>query len=400
MMRVPVAIVGAGPYGLSIAAHLDTRHIDYRIFGDPMLFWSNIAAAGARRFLKSYCFGTNISTPEPGFAFADYNGPRGLETFEPCSIGNFAAYGRWFQENVVPTVEPVNVMGVARQPDGFMLTLANGESLKASTVVLATGLSGLAQVPPAIAALPSERSTHTSNVASFDAFRGQSVAVIGAGQSALEAAALLNEAGAKPQLLVRDRRLLWHQRVLRERNLWRKIRSPITGLGAGPKAWALTRFPGATHRLPASWRTRFVRNHLPAEGAWWLRERVEGVVPIRCHTVVTAARESGSRLQLQLRDAVANVEQSVNVDHVIAGSGYCVDVERMTILDPALRDRIRRVEGAPHLNAVFETSVPGFHIVGPASAMSFGPLFRFVVGAGYTAQVIAAHVATNGHRRA
>jgi hypothetical protein len=400
MMTVPVAIVGAGPYGLSVAAHLDARHIEYRIFGDPMLFWSNIAAAGDRRFLKSYCFGTNISTPEPGFAFADYNGPRGLETFEPCSIGNFAAYGRWFQENVVPAVEPVDVTVVAWQSDGFMLTLANGESLRASNVVLATGLSGFAQVPAAVASLPSQRCIHTSNVSSFDAFRGQSVAVIGGGQSALEAAALLNEAGARPQLLVRDRGLLWHRRVMRERSLWRKIRSPITGLGTGPKAWALTRFPGATHRLPAAWRTRIVRSHLPAEGAWWLRERVEGIVPVRCNTVVTAARESSSRLQLKLRDVLANAQQSLDVDHVIAGSGYSIDVERMAILDPALRAGIRRIAGAPHLNPLFETSVPGLHIVGPASAMSFGPLFRFVVGAGYTAQTVAAHLATKGRRTA
>ncbi len=395
MTRVAVAIVGAGPYGLSVAAHLGSRHIDYRIFGDPMRFWSNIAAAGSRRFLKSYCFGTNISTPAPGFAFADYNGPRGLETFEPCSIGNFAAYGRWFQENIVPTVEPVDVTGVSRQADGFVLTLANGEVLQASRVILATGLSGFAQVPPAIKSLPSQLVTHTSAVASFEAYRGQSVAVIGGGQSALEAAALLNEAGAKPRLIVRDRALLWHHRVRRERNLWRKIRSPITGLGTGPKAWALTKFPGATQRLPTSWRTRFVRSHLPAEGAWWLRERVEGIVPVSCNTVVMSAAANGGGLQLRLRDGRVGTEQSLQVDHVIAGSGYCVEVERMTILDPALRAGIRRLEGAPLLNAVFATSVPGLHVVGPAAAMSFGPLFRFVVGAGYTAQILAAHLAMN-----
>ena len=187
--RVPVAIVGAGPYGLSVAAHLSARKIDYRIFGQPMLFWTNIAAAGNRRFLKSYCFGTNVSTPVPGFTFADFNRPRGLETFEPCSIGNFADYGRWFQENMVPTVEAVDVTGVAHQSDGFVLTLGNGERLLASSVVVATGLSGYAYIPPALQALPPQRCTHTADVTSFDAFHGQDVAVIGGGQSAPEAAA-------------------------------------------------------------------------------------------------------------------------------------------------------------------------------------------------------------------
>jgi thioredoxin reductase len=396
MTRIPVAIVGAGPYGLSVAAHLAARKIDCRIFGQPMLFWSDIAAAGDRRFLKSYCFGTNLSTPEAGFAFADYNGPRGLETFEPCSMGNFAAYGRWFQERKVPSVEPVAVAALSRQSDGFALRLANDEHLMASNVVLATGLSGFAHVPPSLQSLPPQLCTHTSNVTSFEAFRGKRVAVVGGGQSALEAAALLHEAGAKPQLLVRDRALLWHHRVLQQRSLWRRIRSPITGLGTGPKAWALTRFPGGMHRLPDSWRTRFVRSHLPAEGAWWLRERVEGVVPIHCNTVVLAARESAGRLQLRLRDTKAGSEQPVEVDHVIAGSGYSIEVERMPILDPVLRSGIRRLAGAPQLNRAFGTSVPGLHVVGPASAMSFGPLFRFVVGAGYTAQTVAAHLAKKG----
>jgi hypothetical protein len=394
--RMPVAIVGAGPYGLSVAAHLSARKIDYRIFGQPMLFWSNIAAAGNRRFLKSYCFGTNLSAPVPGFTFADFNRPRGLETFEPCSIGNFADYGRWFQENIVPTVEGVDVTSVAQQSDGFALTLGSGERLAASSVVLATGLSGYAYVPPALQALPPRRCTHTAHVISFETFRNQDVAVIGGGQSALEAAALLHEAGARPQLLVRDQALLWHHRVLQERSLWRRIRSPITGLGAGPKAWALTRIPGGMHRLPSVWRTRFVRSHLPAEGAWWLRERVEGVVPIHCSTAVLDGREDGGRLRLRLRDAKAGRELALEVDHVIAGSGYSIEVERMTMLDPALRGRIRRLEAAPHLNRVFGTSVAGLHIVGPASAMSFGPLFRFVVGAEYTAQTVAAHLAKNG----
>jgi hypothetical protein len=396
MNRMPVAIVGAGPYGLSVAAHLSARKIDYRIFGQPMLFWTNIAAAGNRRFLKSYCFGTNVSTPVPGFTFADFNRPRGLETFEPCSIGNFADYGRWFQENMVPTVEAVDVTGVAHQSDGFVLTLGNGERVLASSVVVATGLSGYAYIPPALQALPPQRCTHTADVTSFDAFQGQDVAVIGGGQSALEAAALLHEAGARPQLLVRDQALLWHHRVLQERSLWRRIRSPITGLGAGPKAWALTKIPGGMHRLPSWWRTRFVRSHLPAEGAWWLRERVEGVVPIHCSTVVLDGRESGSRLLLRLRDTRAARELALEVDHVIAGSGYSIDVERMTMLDPALRSGIRRIDAAPHLNRAFGTTVPGLHVVGPAAALSFGPLFRFVVGAEYTAQTVSQHLAKNG----
>ena len=394
MSRTAVAIIGAGPYGLSLAAHLAARNIEHRIFGRPMQFWSNIAEAGGERYLKSYCFGTNISTPAPGYSFADYSKPRGLETFEPCSIGNFAAYGHWFQQRNVSWVEPVEVAHLARVAHDFAVKLADGETLVATDVVVATGLAYFPHLPPVLAPLSPALATHTSGITSFAAFKGHDVAVIGAGQSALEAAALLREAGARPHLLVRENSILWQSRVSLERNLWRRLRSPISGLGTGPKAWVLTRFPGAMHRVPATLRTRFVRNHLPAEGAWWLRERVEHRLPVHFGTTVIDAREVAGRVALGLRVANDGSERKLIVDHVIAGSGYDIDVERLDFLHPELRCAIQCLERAPRLDATFESSVSGLRFIGPASAMSFGPLFRFVVGAEYTARVISAHLSS------
>jgi hypothetical protein len=388
-----VAIVGAGPYGLSLAAHLAARKVEHRIFGRPMQFWSNIAGAGGERYLKSYCFGTNISTPNPGYSFADYNGPRGLETFEPCSMENFVAYGHWFQQNNVPCVEAVDVECVDRQANGFTFTLTDGEICIADRVVIATGLTGFDFVPPVLTSLPPALVTHTARLASFATFKGREVAVIGGGQSALEAAALLHEAGARPHLLVRDNTILWQHRVSLERSIWRRLRSPISGLGTGPKAWALTNFPGAMHRVPAKWRTRFVRSHLPAEGAWWLRNRVEERMPILSGATVVNAREVAGRVQLDLNLEKCGSKRRLTVDHVIAGCGFEVDVSRLIFIHPKLRFAIQRLESAPKLNATFETSVPGLHFIGPASAMSFGPLFRFVVGAEYSVRVVSAHLA-------
>jgi cation diffusion facilitator CzcD-associated flavoprotein CzcO len=358
-----------------------------------MQFWSDIAKAGGARYLKSYCFGTNISTPAEGYSFADYSEPRGLETFEPCSILDFAAYGHWFQQSNVPWVEPTDLASVDRRADGFEITLADGERFVAGSMVVATGLAGFAFVPSVIASLPPALATHTSRIDSFAAFEGRDVAVIGAGQSALEAAALLHEAGARPQLVVRENSILWQNRVSLKRNLWRRLRSPISGLGTGPKAWGLTHFPGAMHRVPTNWRTRFVKNHLPAEGAWWLRNRVENRLPVHLGATVVEAREVSGRVALELRLAKDGGKCRLVVDHVVAGSGYDIDVERLGFLRPKLRCAIQRLERAPKLNATFETSVSGLHFIGPASAMSFGPLFRFVVGAEYTARVVSARLA-------
>jgi thioredoxin reductase len=358
-----------------------------------MQFWSRIAEAAGERYLKSYCFGTNLSAPRPGFTFKDHNGPRGLETFEPCSMANFTEYGRWFQKNNVQWIEPVDVENITRTSNGFAVKLVNGEEFLAAKVVVATGLSCFAKVPEALTTLPSTRYTHTSNIRTFTSYAGLRVAVIGAGQSALEAATLLHEAGAFPQLLVREDQILWHNQIHLKRSLWRRLRSPLSGLGTGPKAWALTRFPGALHRFPEGFRTRFVKRHLPAEGAWWLRRRFEGNVEVHLSTTIVEANEAKGNVELRVHNSKTGESRTIEVDHVIAGSGYDVSVDRLGFLAPELRKEVRRIERSPKLNANFESSVPGLYFVGATAAMSFGPLFRFVIGATYTAQRISSHLA-------
>lgn len=400
MRGAPVAVIGAGPYGLSIAAHLAARNVPHRIFGEPMQFWAQIAAAGNGRFLKSFCFGTDLSTPRSGYTFADYSRPRGLETFEPCSIKDFADYGRWFQLEVVPQVEPVQVSHVERRVHGFELTLESGEQLDAAQVIVATGLSCYAEVPGILAGLPPECVTHTAHVSTFSAFEHKRVAVIGAGQSALEAAALLLESGAQPTLLVRDDKILWQTRISPHRTAWQRVRSPISKLGSGPKAWALTTFPGMVHNWPDAVRVPFVKNHLPPEGAWWLHKRVDGLLPVRLGVTVIGARTEESGVCLSLRSADAEVDE-LHVDHVIAGSGYRSDVGHLSFLAPSLRREIATIEGgAPRLSATFESSVPGLTFIGPTSAMSFGPLFRFVVGAEYSAKVVSGRLSASVMRAA
>jgi hypothetical protein len=179
--------------------------------------------------------------------------------------------------------------------------------------------------------------------------------------------------------------------VPRNRSLWRRLRSPLSGLGSGPTAWLLTNAPGAVHRMPAALRMRFVARHLPPEGAWWLRDRVDARIETLLSTTVTDARPDGDGCRLAL--AVDGRATARRFDHVVAGTGFRVDVDRLDYLDDGLRPRIARVDRSPRLDARFETSVPGLHMIGPASAMSFGPLFRFVVGAEHSARTLARHFA-------
>lgn len=357
-----------------------------------MQFWSKIADAADERFLKSFCFATNLSSPEPGFNLVDYNAPRGLEMFDPCSMANFANYGNWFQRHNAPWVERVDIVNVERKADRFAVTLSSGERTIATHVVVATGLSHYASMPSVLAPLPPDLASHTSEINRFERFAGQHVAVIGAGQSALEAAALLHEVGAQPELLVREDRIRWHTKVSSSRNLWDRIRKPISGLGVGPKAWALVNFPGALQRLPDDSRLCLTRNYLPPEGAWWLRHRVEGCVEINLATTVIKAREVGSQVALELSGPPGTSNRELRFDHVISGSGYDIDVQRLQFLNADLRSKVQCVYGRPRLDGSFCSSMPGLFFVGPASSMSFGPLFRFVVGADFTARTLTSRL--------
>jgi thioredoxin reductase len=395
--KVEVAVVGSGPYGLSIAANLASRGVATALFGKPMAFWDTIARAAPERYLKSYCFGADIPVPE-SIGFSDWSEARGLETFEPCAMRDFVDYGLELQRRFVPFAQESDIVDIRKIGHIFLLRPETGEEVLASHVVVATGLSRFELVPRELTALPAELLLHSNGVKDYRRYKGKHVAVIGGGQSALEAAALVHEAGGEAELIVRDQKIRWMSRLIRERSLLKKLRSPISGLGSGPKAWVLTNLPGACRLVPDGPRINFLHRHLPPEGAWWLRSRVEGKVSTLLGTTVNGASIAGDKVALSLSGDVGSGKER-RYDATIAATGFRAAVERLSFLAPDLRDQVRCVDHSPRLDRHFQSSVPGLYFVGPASAASFGPLFRFVVGAHHTTATLTRHLA-DGKRHA
>ncbi len=384
-----VAIVGSGPYALSLAAQLGARGVEYRIFGPPMKFWRDMPHG---LYLKSLAHATNVVVPDAGHTLAAWCRARSLEDHEPCTMASFADYGLWVQRRFVERLEPTNVARVCvRSPGGFELLLADGERLSARRVVFATGLTHLASVPAALGGLAPRLLSHTFDLHDYSAFRGKDVAVVGAGASAIEAGALVHEAGGRAEILIREGEAVFHGRAERERSFFERARYPASGLGYGLKSRALELAPLALHFAPEGARLRFLRSHLGPAAPWWIQDRVVGKVPIRARTEVAAATPVGDKVLLHLR--TPDGDRTEVVDFVIAGTGYEADVDRLAYLDPDLAARLRRVAKGPALSASFESSVEGAYFVGPIAAPSFGPLFRFVCGAKYAAPALARHLA-------
>jgi cation diffusion facilitator CzcD-associated flavoprotein CzcO len=381
MTAVDVAIVGAGPYGLALAAHLTAAGVEHRIFGRPMAAW---AAMSPGMHLKSVGFATTIPTGPSGLTLPEFCRSRGEEDYEPIPISTFGAYGAVVQQAAVPEVEPVDVVRIADLGGSFRLDLADGPSETARRVVVATGLSGFERIPAPFDGLPPDLAGHTSAWGDLTPLGGRDVTVVGAGQSALQAAALLHEQGAEVRVLARgDVHWGWRGLPDDERSLVDRVRVPMSVLGHGRDNWILQHFPALPHHRSDAWRLQFLHAHLGPSGAWWLRDRVDGIVAVRTGTPVVSAVAEGEKVRLGLGDG-----EDLVTEFVVLGTGYRVDVDRMAFLDGALARRLDRLDGAPRLDRCFESSVPGLHFVGPASMASFGPLFRFVAGAGYTSKVL------------
>jgi hypothetical protein len=382
-----VAIIGAGPYGLSLAAHLRARGIHHRIFGDSMRFWRDMPV-GVN--LKSLAFATNIYLPNGGHTYPEWCRRNGLEDFEPCTMQSFAAYGCEMQKRFVPDVEEVFVTNVAQRDGNFEVTLASGERFFARKVVSCTGLSGLSHTPSGLSHLGPQHMRHTFDISDYGEFRGKTVAVIGAGASAIEAGALVRENGGSSDVFVRGQDVVFHGRAPRIRPLWRRIKDPTTVLGTSRSGWVLQHLPLLVYRLPRERRTRFVKTHLGPASPWWIQDRVLGKVPIHVRHELVEAAVVGNQVQLKFSNGEAPM-RTVDVDFVVAGTGYEVDVARLAYLDQEIIQRIQCIERSPELNSKFESSDPGLYFLGPLSFMCFGPLFRFVSGAQVAARRLARH---------
>lgn len=386
---VDVAIAGAGPYGLGLAAHLADRGVEHRIFGVPMQTWRSMSTG---MHLKSLGFATSIPTPRPYLSLPEYCRAHGQEDYEPIPIATFAAYGQRVQQGVVPHLEQTAVIRLCAREDGFELTLETGETLGARRVVVATGLSAFERIPAPFDLLPPELVCHTAQRDDFSQLSGMDVTVVGAGQSALQAAALLHEHGAETRLLARgDVKWGWRGPRDHERSRLDRIKMPSTVLGHGRDNWILQHLPWLLHTLPDDRRLAYLDSHLGPGGAWWLRERVEGIVPVRPRVQILDAAAEGRKVRLTLVDSGGNT-CDLMTEYVVLGTGYDVNVDAIAWIDPMLAARIERIGRAPRLDRHFESSVPGLFFVGPASALSFGPLFRFVAGGYYTTPHLAAHL--------
>jgi thioredoxin reductase len=382
-MTNTTVVVGAGPYGLGVAAHLRALDIPTRVFGRPMEFWEAMPAALR---LKSPWTASSLSDPSSRQSLDRYVAGIERHPGEPIPLPFFLRYARWFQQQHAPDVDPTYVRSLGSDGDQFQLTLADGRTVEADRVVVTVGIRSFAHIPGFAADLPPSVCSHTQVQHDFGAFAGRRVAVVGSGQSALECAALLHEAGSDVEVIARGR-VIWINRKLYDSGPAKRIFYPPTDVGPPGINW-LVAFPLLMWHVPVRPRLAMHRRATRPAGAKWLRPRVEGRVRITPYAEIRRVTCRGNGVRIQLGDGSVR-----DVDHLLLGTGYRPDLKKIDFLDPSLLRRIDQRNGFPVLNRWFESSVPNLHFAGGVAGYSFGPLCNFIAGAKTAARQVARRAA-------
>lgn len=390
-----VAVIGAGPYGLSIAAHLAGRGVDHLVFGHPMQMWRDHMPPGMH--LKSDGKSSDLSDPQAALTLAAFCQKGGLpyhRALLPVPVETFSAYGLAFQQQFVPGVARKLLTRLERAGDRFNLHFDDGEWLIAKRVVLAVGVMAFRHVPEMFADLPPELAAHSSAYGPLDRLAGREVVIVGGGSSALDLAAVLLDQGSRVTVVARAGKPIFHGRPpTGERSLLWRLRAPDSKIGAGWKLRICDDAPQLFRLLPDATRKRIVETTLGPSGGYFIRDQVEAGATLAFGRGITAVGVQGDRVRLQTRDR-AGRQETIEGDQVVLATGYRLDMDRLGFLTPEVRQGLATADGMPLLSANFETSVPGLYMAGFAAMRSFGPVMRFVAGAPHPARRLAGHLAS------
>lgn|SRR5579863_1610867 len=375
-------VVGAGPYGLSVTAHLKGHGVPTQIFGKTMELWQNMPP---QLCLKSIWSASTISDPAGDYTLDRYVSEYKLPKQEPVPLALFLSYAMWFQKHAVPEVDQTYVQALSVDGRGFHLDLADGRSVKAERVVLASGISSFAYVPDYARYLPQTLAGHTSAHTDLTVFKGRRVLVVGNGQSALEYAAMLYEEGADVEILARDV-VKWHNKALWDKSGPARHLIYTPGDVGPPGINWLVAFPSLFSHFPEPIKKPVHSRAVSPGGARWLRPRIEGKIRITEKTQIVKATEQGQGqgLCLELSDGTER-----EVDFLMLGTGYVPSIHKLSYLDESLRRRIKETQGFPVLSGSYQSSVPNLFFAGILAGKTFGPTCRFVSGTKALAKRIA-----------
>ena len=365
-------IIGAGPFGLAIAAQAAHLGIEHLVVGRPMEFWRKNMPQGM--YLRSACDWhldpVNIHTIEK---FLETRGQTSHDV-EPLSLEFYLSYAEWFQTQKQITTRPAYIERLDHA-NGFVAATVDGDTIQARQVALAPGFKHFANIPDELKALlPEGRYTHTCEFTDFSSAANTRYLIIGGRQSAFEWAALLLEAGAS-SIYISHR----HDTPAFEESDWSWVNPLVDAIADNPN-WF--RSLSQAEKDDVS-RRQWAEGRLKLEP--WLAPRlVDERVKVLPNTGLVKAVEQNGELAVTMSNG-----ETVVCDKVVFATGYKVDISRVPVLSSGnILDQLETRNGFPVLDDHLQTSVPGLFITSMPAMQDFGPFFGFTIAVRVSAKLI------------
>jgi len=373
-MQTDLLIIGAGPFGLSLAAYAKSLGVDFLVAGRAMEFWKKNMPAGM--FLRS---ASDWSLdPTDRFSILNYLEALGKtpKDVEPLSLEFYLQYAQWFQDGAGIETISEYVTRLDQKENGFLATFEDGKAIEAKSVAIAIGMGYFKNLPSALTdILPAGRYKHTCDAVQLSEYKEKRVLILGGRQSAFEWAALLNDEGAGDVHITHR-----HESPKFAEADWSWVPPLVDGMVNAP-AW----FRG----LPQEEKDAIVKR-MWGEGRLkvepWLEKRVmkpNRSIHQKAGLVSCNVRTDGA-LDVKLDNGDAFV-----VDDVILATGYKVELERLPFLKNGnLFDKIEVKNGFPVLDPHFQTTAKGLYFTSMSAGQDFGPFFGFTVSVRASAKII------------